>query len=130
MITSLGGTVQRGSLCCMVCNPLAFLEGRMSVLQVGRSPPRKKRRLAVRRLDESVLQIVKLGLIAERSKYIREHPALAILGQQFVCPDSLITNICSSVKFISVANDMDTFSLRRELKQRFFNVIIAIVDHQ
>ena len=61
----------------------------------------------------------------ERAKYIQEHPTLAIL---LVCPDSVITSICSSVKFISSASDMDIFCLRRDLKQRFFHVIISLIN--
>ena len=45
-------------------------------------------------------------LKAERANYISEHPTLAILGVQLVCPDSVIDSICSSAKFISVAKDM------------------------
>lgn len=129
MIKSLGGTVQQSTLCCMVCNPSAFSDGeRLSILQVGKAPPRKKRRVAVRRVDKSLLETVMSRLKEERANYIKEHPTLAILGVQLVCPDSVISSICSSVKFISIASDMDLFCLRQELKQRFFDVIIAIVN--
>lgn len=88
MIKSLGGTVQQRSLCCMVCNPSAFSDGgRLSILQVGKAPPRKRRRVAVRQTNKSVLETVESQLKAERAKYIREHPTLDILGEKLVCPD-------------------------------------------
>ena len=56
MIRSLGGTVEQTSLCCMVCNPSAFSDSsRLSVLQIGKAPPRKKRRVAVRKLNQSTI---------------------------------------------------------------------------
>lgn len=75
--------------------------------------------MAVRRVTEHITETVQLELKAERAKYITEHPSLAILGVQFVCPDSVINNICSSLKFISVLSDMDSFCLRQELKEIF-----------
>lgn len=129
MIKSLGGTVPQSTLCCMVCNPLAFSDGeRLSVLQAGNAPPRKKRRVAVRRMDKSLLDTVMSRLKEERTNYIKEHPALSILGAQLVCPDSVINDICSSAKFICAASDMDWFGLRQELKQRFFYVIMSTVN--
>lgn len=128
MISSLGCTVQQGTrLCCMVCNPSAFsdvdggIEGR-AILEVGKVPTRKKRRVAVRKVDGSLVDAIKAGLKEERAKYIAEHPTLAILGVDLVCPESVIS---SSVLY--VYSDMDCFSLRQELKQPFFNVIMALV---
>lgn len=126
MLRALGGTVQQSSLCCMVCNPTEVLES--DVMRVGKPAPRKKRRVAIRKVDESVISDIKSRLQEERVKYIAEHSGLAILGVQLVCPNSVINNICSSVRFISVANDMDSFCLRQELKERFFNVIMAVVN--
>ena len=122
--------VQEGlnSMCCMCCNPTAFDGGgRLDVLQVGKSPPRKKRRRAVRRADKTVVEAVKAQLESARAQHITENPSLAIVGAQFVCPDSVINSISSSTKFISVIEDMDTFCLRQELKQIFFDVLIAAV---
>lgn len=94
-------------------------------LKVGNAQPRKRRRVAVRFLDESKIVDIKAHLKTERANYITNHPALAILGVQLVCPDSVIDSICSNVKFVSVASDMDRFCLRRELKPIFYNVIMA-----
>ena len=128
MIRSLGGTVEQTSLCCMVCNPSAFSDSsRLSVLQIGKAPPRKKRRVAVRKLNQSTIDDLESRLKAERTKYIVEHPSLAILGEQLVCSESVIDSICSNAKFISIPSDMDSFCLRQELKQRFFNALTAVV---
>ena len=77
----------------------------------------------------STTEAVKIQLKAARANYIEEHPSLAILGAQLVCPDSVISNISSSVKFISVLSDMDAFCLRQELKEKFFNVLLAVVNN-
>lgn len=92
LIAALGGTVQQSStLCCVTCNPLAFTNGeRLDVMQVGKTPPRKKRRVAVRNVDKSTIETLKVQLKAEREKYMSENPSLHILGNQFVCPDSVI----------------------------------------
>ena len=96
-------------------------------MQKAVTVPRKKRRVAIRKITERQCSDIKSLLQAERAQYISEHPNLAILGVQLVCPDSVINSICSSIKFVSVVTDMDTFNLRQELKERFFNVIIAVV---
>ena len=128
MITSLGGAVQQQMSCCMVCNP-EFCEGGRLSLQVGKAPPRKRRRVAVRRVDQEMNEEINACLKAERANYIAHHPTLAIIGEQLVCPDSVIDSICSSVKFISVATDLDRFCIRQELKQIFFNAIIEAVNY-
>ena len=127
MIGSLGCAVKGTHLCCMVCNPSAFAGERLDILKVGKAPPRKKRRVAVRKIEKSLLDALYTQLKAERAHYIAEHPTLSIVGERFVCPDSVLNSICSNVKFISVINDMDNFNLRQELKHRFFNVIMAIL---
>lgn len=126
MILSLGGSTQQNSVCCMVCHPSAISDGgRLSILQEGKAPPRKKRRAAVRKLDKPAMDHLKSHLKAERAQYIKEHTTFAMLGDQMVCPDSVIESICSSAKFISQVADMNVFSLRQDLKLRFFDVIMS-----
>lgn len=133
MVKAIGGSAPRNPLCCMVCcgmvsNPTAFLDGgRLDVLQVGKTV-RKKRRVAVRRVTEAETDTIKLKLELEREKYIQEHPTLGILGAQLVCPDSIIKTVCGNARFISVIGDMDSLCLRQELKERFFIVIITVVN--
>ena len=132
MIQSLGGTVQTNSpwQCCMVCNPTMFGDGsRLAVVELGGVPSRRRRRVAVRKVTGLQMEVLESSLKAERANYISEHPNLAILGVQLVCPNSTIKNICSGAKFISILSDMDSFCIRRELKQRFFNVIMLVVNH-
>lgn len=120
------GTWPRNPFCCMVCNPTAFSDGgRLDVLQVGKTV-RKKRRVAVRRVDDPHASTIKLKLEIERAKYIIEHPTLGILGAQLMCPDNVMKSVCDSAKFISVIEDM---CLRQELKERFCNVVIAVVNN-
>ena len=102
--------------------------GKLDILQVGKPGPRKKRRVAVRKANKTMISAVKSQLQAERAKYVVENPTLAFVGVQLVCPDSVLDSICESVRFISVANDMDSFCLRQGLKQRFFEVIMAVVN--
>lgn len=129
MIESLGGTVERNSQCCMVCNPEILGENsRLGIVEFRTMLRRKKRRVAVRTVSELLLQVLESSLKAERANYIAKHPNLAILGVQLVCPDSVIKNICSGVKFISVVRDLDYFCLRQELKQLFFNIIMLVVN--
>ncbi len=70
IVTALGGTIElQHSLCCMVCNPSCFKDGgRLYVLQVGRITPRKKRRVAVRKVDDTTMKALKTNLKEERDK--------------------------------------------------------------
>lgn len=108
----------------MVCHPSAFSDsGRLDILRGGKTT-RKKRRMALRKVDEALAATMKSKLQKERAVYMDAHPTLGILGAQLVCPDSLIKIICDSAKFISVSSDMDLFCLRQELKEPFFNAIV------
>ena len=125
MITSIGGTVQPESLCCMVCNPSEFSEGGRLSLKVGKAPPRKITRVALRVLDQAKTDDINACLKRARANYIKIHPSSAILGEQLVCPDSVIESVCGDAKFVSVASDMDRFCLKKDLKP---NVIMAAVN--
>ena len=108
----------------MVCNSTAFSGGRLGGITVqGKPPPRKRRRVARRRVDKSA---IKLQREAERSKFIDSNPSFSIVGKQLVCPDSVISQICSNAKYISVLDDMDLFFLRHELKEPFFRVVVNL----
>lgn len=123
MMRAVGGSAGQNPLCCSVCNPTAFLdEGRLDILRLQKVT-RKKRRVAVRKIGDSLASVIKVKLKRERAEYMAAHPTLRILGKQFVCPDSVINNVCSSAKFISCISDMDLFCIRQELKNQFFNVI-------
>lgn len=126
---ALGGRVQQNNpLCCMVCNPMAFPEVERLFLGVGKAPPRKKRRVAVRKQpDQPILDNLQSKLKEKRAEYIVEHSSLEILGEQLVCPDSVIDSICGSAKYISVFRDMDSFCLRQELRQTFFDIVMSSV---
>lgn len=78
ILTSLGGVVNwqsSRSMCCMICNPTAFDGdgGRLDVFQVRRSPPRKKRRVAVRRrISNTKTKAIKACLETESAVYCRK----------------------------------------------------------
>ena len=81
---------------------------------------RRKRRRAVRRVDERVKERLKNELLEERKKvHCWKIPVLGMIGAQLVCPDSIITEICSNVKFISATSDLDAFCPRQELRKAF-----------
>ena len=128
LISAVGGSVQSVSCprCCAVCNPAAFADG--DIVAPGKAPPRKKRRVAVRKVDKATTDSLKIRLEATRAKFVVDNPYLCIVGCQLVCPDSTIESICSSAKFISVRSDMDCFGLRNELKDKFLNVVLEVVN--
>ena len=108
MITSIGGSVHSttSTLCCSICSPLDS-SSTLSSLLLERPVPRKKRHVAVRKVDQSLLFELKKKLDEERKMYISENPSMAILGLQFVCSDNAIDKICSNAKYISKIEDTD-----------------------
>jgi hypothetical protein len=90
---------------------------RLDIVQPGKAPPRKRRRVVRRNVDESILES---QLKTER---MEDNPAFAIVvGEQMVCCDGVISDICSNAKF----KDMDLFSFRTELRERFFNALSSV----
>ena len=106
----------------------SLMGGRLDVLQVGKVS-RKKRRVAVHNMTVATMEALTTQLEAERADYISENPSLLIIGPQLVCPDSTISAISSNAKFISIPSDMNCFCLRQEIRQRFFNVVITILNN-
>ena len=128
LIVSIGGSVQKTSrLCCSICNVSCSLP-RLDIL-LHRPVSRKKRRVPVRKIDQSLLLELKSRLEEERNKYVVEHPCMAIFGLQFICSDNVIDKICSDAKYLTKIEDLDQFIICKELVTRFYSTIIEVIGN-
>lgn len=128
LIRSVGGNVEQQSrLCCTVCNSGCVLSDRLEITQFRAVSTRKRRRVAVRRVDDSLKVLLKRRLLAERVAFVEENPCWQILGIQFVCSDALISQICDDCKYIASVDDIDSFFVRPELRDRFYDIVVEVV---
>ena len=68
----------------------------------------KRRRVAAWDVTESLERNLKDKLLQERCRYIQDHPAFLFLGEEAVCPDCVIQDICTESRFIKTKEDMSS----------------------
>ena len=89
----------------------------------------KRRRVAVWDVTESLESCLKRRLLQARHRYVQEHPAFLFLGEEAVCLDCVIQNICAESRFIKTEDDMSSiYGLRSELSAKFFNVLFNVLS--
>ena len=74
----------------------------------------------LRVVNEQLLKTLKECLYAERKAYIDENPHLSMLGIDFVCPDSMIDQLCSQAEYLETASDISLYCIHSDIKDRFF----------
>jgi hypothetical protein len=80
-------------------------------------------------VTESLGRNLKDRLLQERRRYIQDHPAFFFLGEEVVCPNCVIEDICKESKFIKTKEDMSSiYGIRPELSDKFLNVILDVLS--
>ena len=124
-------TTHQGRFCCGLCGDPQFSNAKLSFERYAISDGTKRRRCtAVWDLKQSSQDVLKKKLIDARKRYIQEHPSFMMLGENFVCPDSVIESICKQSKFIEYPGDLDDiFGLRPDLRPTFYKIIIDVLQN-
>ncbi len=88
--------------CCDVCDtarcPTSLRFEATTCNTAGR-----RRRRAVKVVDDDLRSTLKDALLQERDKCLRKHPSYKMLGSGFVCPVRVIDKLCSEARFFSVS---------------------------
>lgn len=114
--------------CCDVCDNRACPQY-LNFTDTTLTNARRKRRTAVKVIDDTCKLELKAALLREVDMYIEEHPSYRMLGRDFVCPSCVIEKICSEARFFNSVDDLNIVLLRPELKMRFFNVFCNITSN-
>ena len=115
--------VQDSSVCCSVCiGKVPYHK-----LDILKSEARqyRKRPIAVRDISVDLKKQLEIDLKLERSSIISEQPHACIFGEQYVCCDAVIEEICCRASYITCVDDMTL--LRPELRHRFYSVVVKNV---
>ena len=127
LLNGMGGSFSgRAEICCDICTPLA-VESRLDILKPGQAVGRKRRR-AVRDIDDSLKEILMKRLSEERDCTLREMPSFRIFGEDFILPDTTILELCCQSCYITAESDICLYGIRPDVKERLFNVIIDVVS--
>ena len=115
--------------CCSHCDKTQLFESHYPELRIYSIDQSKKRRVAEWEVTESLGKTLKERLLQERHIYVQDHPAFLFLGEEAVCPESIIDNICTNSKFIKTKEDIDCiFGLRSELSDKFLNILLDVLS--
>ena len=115
--------VSGSDACCDVCTPSVPCV----VLDLLVTQKRKRRHL-VRRVGKVTTEQLRLRLVAEREKLMSEHPGYRMIGADFVCSDAAIGELCQQAKYCNNIDDVDTYHIRPEFRDRIFNVLMETVS--
>ena len=55
-----------------------------------------------------------------------EHPGYPMIGPDFVYSDAAIGELCEQAKYCNNVDDMDTYHIRPEFKDKIFNVLMTV----
>lgn len=114
--------------CCDVCTWGNIPYPRLDILQCA-SRPRSKRSCEVREVDNRMKEQVKMVLLDEREKIIKENPGYIMMGKNYVYSDYLIDTIVEKSDSIRSPEDLQHLCLRPEYCNRvfskFWNIICA-----
>lgn len=114
--------VSGNDACCDVCTPSVPL-----LLLDSLVTQKRKRRHLVRRVGKVTTEQLRLRLVAEREKLMSEHPGYRMIGD-FVCSDATIGELCQQAKYCNNIDDVDTYHIRPEFRDRIFNVLMETVS--
>ena len=117
--------------CCSHCdaNKKLFESHNPKLVISNKYTASKRRRVAAWDVTESLESNLKDRLLQERHRYVQDHPAFLFLGEEAVCPDCVIQNICTESRFIKTKEDMTSiYGIRSELSDRFFNVLLDVLS--
>ena len=90
----------------------------------------KRRRIAAWNVTDSLERNLKDRLLQERRRYVQDHPAFLFLGEEAVCPDCVIEDICTESRFIKTKEDMSSiYGIHSELSDKFLNVILDVLSN-
>ena len=117
-------------MCCSHCNePESVYPPKLSIIESISVPLSKKKRSAVWHVTQDLEAALKERLVEERSKYVRDHPAYMFIGENSVCPDCVISDICRNSRFIKSKQDISCVNgLRPELVDLFFYALLDVLS--
>ena len=122
MLEAIGGSIsaQPRQCCCNICTPTALTGSTLDLLQPGVT--KRKRKRVAREFTSEALETLKTRLINERNAVMIENPGFLMI-LYFV---QIQINWCNEEKSIKDIDDITVYGLRKELKERFFNVIVEL----
>ena len=128
LIHGVGGEdVSTSEHCCSNCSGGHIPYPQVDVLVPGKSS-RAKRPPTVRVVSEQLQESLREHLVQARNSILLANPGYRMLGHNFVCPDSVIDDICCSAKSICSVNDMKMYFLRPELREQFFTIVMSCMS--
>ena len=94
-------TTHEGRFCCNLCDVPQFSNAKLCFERYAVSDGAKRGRCtAVWDLKQSLQDVLKKKLVDARKQYIQQHPSFMMLGENFMCPDSVIDSVCKQSKFV------------------------------
>ena len=126
MLEAIGGSIsaQPRQCCRDICTPTALTGSTLDLLRPGVT--KRKRKRVAREFTSEALETLKTSLINERNAVMIENPGFLMIGPDLLYFVRIQINWCNEDKSIKDIDDLTVYGLRKELKERFFNLIVEL----
>lgn len=82
----------------------------------------------MREIEEDLKKELRAKMIEERDRLLIENPMYRMIGVNFLCPDSVLEQLCERASYISSTDHVDIFCLRPQFRDRFYKVVVDCVS--
>ena len=82
----------------------------------------------MRDVEEDLSKELRSRLVEERDAILNENPMYRMIGVNFLCPDSVLDQLCERASHITSVDHLDIFCLRSDFRDRFYKVVVDCVS--
>ena len=117
------------ALCCSNCSQGDIPYSQISDLLKRNKQTRTKKRQPLREINQSLKNDLEKKLKDERCKIKGEVEGFHFLGDEIICPEKSIHEICQKATWIESKEDLKlTHGVRPEFVERFYNVVVDVTS--
>ena len=118
------------ALCCSNCSKGAIPHSQINDLLKKDKQTRKMKRQPLREINDSIKSELEARLKDERCKIKGEVEGYHFLGDEVICPENSIHEICQKATWIECKEDVkSTHGIRPEFVERFYNVVVDVTSN-
>ena len=118
------------ALCCSNCSKGEIPHSQISDVLKRNKQTRAKKGQPLREINHSLKHELERRLKDERCKIKGEIEGFRFLGDEVICPENSIQEMCQKATWIECKEDLrSTHGVRPEFVERFYNVVVDVTSN-